>query len=156
MNLFTLTEDKCIEALPVSCEAVVKVLRVIDGDTIKIGFFCDGIAQKISVRCVGYNAPEMNSRDPVEKTYALESKLKLQQLCEGKLITLKTVTPDKYGGRVLADASCGDEVPSICDYMLQFPNLARIYTGHKKKEWKFEDPPNWQEQMLTKLFPRKK
>lgn len=177
MNLYTLKEEDCIDSLPIASGSVVKVLRVLDGDTIKIGFYRDGVGQKISVRCLGYDAPETHSTDAVEKAFALQSKEKLQTLIEGKLITLKTVTPDKYGGRVLADFSC-DGTPSACEYMLQFPNLARSYHGEKKPDWVFTNAStneskmamstqiitatnsptgiqSWPKKLLCKLFPGK-
>lgn len=138
-NLSELEEKDCIPSLPLQNGAVVKVLRVLDGDTICIGFYRDGIAQKISLRLLGYDAAEVHTKDLMEKKYGLYAKEKLEDICSEKLIMLKTVALDKYG-RVLADASVGD-IPSISDYMLQFKDCCKPYHGERKTSWHFDGPP---------------
>ncbi|MEK7597414.1 MAG: thermonuclease family protein [Patescibacteria group bacterium] len=74
----------------------VKVVRVIDGDTIEI----EG---KIKVRYVGINTPEIyhdtTGKKTGEQCFADESYLENKKLVEGKIITLvKDVSDkDKYG-----------------------------------------------------------
>ena len=138
-NLVNLREEECVPCLPLASSSVVKVLRVLDGDTICIGFYRDGIAQKISLRLLGYDAAEIHTKDPIEKEYGLYAKNKMEEICSGKLIMLRTVTLDKYG-RVLSDASVGS-IESICDYMLQFKDCCKPYHGEKKTSWHFDGPP---------------
>src|SRR3989338_7868321 len=69
-----------------ACLTQVKVIRVIDGDTIEI----EG---KIKVRYIGVNSPES------EQCFANESYLENKKLVEGKTITLvrDVSDKDKYG-----------------------------------------------------------
>jgi endonuclease YncB( thermonuclease family) len=136
-DLSTLQEQDCIHCIPVKDNQIVKALRVIDGDTIELGFIVDGIAQKMPLRMAMYDACEIHSTDPVERQHAEVAKSKLQEICEGKLIQLKTVKLDKYA-RLLCDASVGN-IQSISEYMLQFTDCCVPYTGGKKKPWLFSE-----------------
>lgn len=76
----------------------------------------------------------------MEKKHALYAKEKLEEICQDKLITLTKVKPDKYGGRIVSDASVGN-IPSVAKYMLQFDHCCKPYFGKKKEEWTFDGPP---------------
>jgi len=79
-----------------ACLTQVKVIRVIDGDTIEI----EG---KIKVRYIGINSPEISHDSTGKKTgeqcFAQEAFLENKKLVEGKIITLvKDISDkDKYG-----------------------------------------------------------
>ena len=87
-----------------ACLTQVKVIRVIDGDTIEI----EG---KIKVRYIGVNSPES------EQCFANESYLENKKLVEGKTITLvrDVSDKDKYG-RLLRYVYVGDLF--VNDYLI--------------------------------------
>ena len=61
----------------------VKILRVLDGDTVDVLFkFPFGIQVKKRVRLFGINAPETRTRDPEEKRKGFLAKNRLMQLLE--------------------------------------------------------------------------
>ena len=78
-----------LSCAPVAIESQVKVVRVIDGDTIEI-------AGGAHVRYIGMDTPETY---PKVEFYGPEAKSKNIELVEGKLVTLeKDVSEtDKYG-----------------------------------------------------------
>ena len=71
---------------------IIKVVRVIDGDTIEI-------EEKIKVRYIGINSPEIYHDSTGKKTgeqcFAQEAYLKNKELVEGKTITLVRDVSDK-------------------------------------------------------------
>ena len=91
-------------------EYKVKVVRVIDGDTVDVdidlGF---GIwLRKERVRIMGIDTPESRTRDKVEKKFGLASKAKLKQLLKDGAILKTQVSKkgeDMKGkfGRILGD-----------------------------------------------------
>ena len=97
----------------------VKVLKIVDGDTvdvdIELGFGI--VLTDERVRIVGIDTPESRTSNKVEKIFGLASKNRLKELLskEAVLITFD----DKNGedmkgkfGRVLGDFKCGDKTVS--------------------------------------------
>jgi micrococcal nuclease len=85
----------------------VKIVRVVDGDTVDVdidlGF---GIwIHKERVRIMGIDTPESRTRDAVEKLFGLAAKKRLEELL-GEYSILRTIKPgkndDKFG-RILGD-----------------------------------------------------
>jgi micrococcal nuclease len=85
----------------------VKIVRIIDGDTVDVdidlGF---GIwIHKERVRIMGIDTPESRTRDRVEKLFGLAAKKRLEELL-GEYSILRTIKPgkndDKFG-RILGD-----------------------------------------------------
>jgi len=78
----------------------VKVLRVVDGDTIDVlvdlGF---STHRKIRVRLYGINAPESRTRDLAEKKLGLAAKERLIEILDeqGNEVMLKSHGVGKYG-----------------------------------------------------------
>jgi micrococcal nuclease len=111
-----------------------KVIRVIDGDTIKamidLGF---DTWISITVRFDGFNAPESRTRDLVEKKKGLEAKERVIQILQenGNVFTLVSKGVGKYG-RCLADIY----VESLEDLTLQkyliSEGLGSEYHGGKR------------------------
>lgn len=100
-------------------EYKVKVLKIVDGDTvdvdIELGFGI--VLTDERVRIVGIDTPESRTSNKVEKIFGLASKNRLKELLskEAVLITFD----DKNGedmkgkfGRVLGDFKCGDKTVS--------------------------------------------
>ncbi len=89
LALFLVVAVLLLSCVPVATESQVKVVRVIDGDTIEI-------AGGAHVRYIGMDTPETY---PKVEFYGPEAKAKNIELVEGKLVTLeKDVSEtDKYG-----------------------------------------------------------
>ena len=97
-------------------EYKVKVVRVIDGDTVDVdidlGF---GVwLRKERVRIMGIDTPESRTRDKVEKKFGLASKAKLKELLKDGAILKTEVSKkgeDMKGkfGRILGDFILDDD-----------------------------------------------
>lgn len=111
------------------------VNRVIDGDTIEVSIdlgFC--MTWKTPLRLYGINAPETNSKDPVERAMAVLAKKWLTQQIDGKVVRLQSVKPkDKYG-RYLAEVwlTSGLQTRSVNDQMVKL-ELVKPWDGHGEK-----------------------
>ena len=79
-----------------------KICNVYDGDTFTIIYIQDGVLCKRRCRCMGYDAPELKTKNPEEKKKALEAKEFLQSKLPKKIFRLKVNGLDKYG-RFLVD-----------------------------------------------------
>jgi endonuclease YncB( thermonuclease family) len=133
----SLTEQQCQEFRPLAERRVVKVVRVLDGDTVMIGWIVNGIPYKSSVRLYGINAAEVHTKDLLEKQVGLEMKAELEKVVLNKLVTLYDVGKDKFG-RILSKIRVGDNIQDVSEYMLQFRGV-KAYFGDKKTAWDFTD-----------------
>ena len=95
-------------------EYEVKVLKVVDGDTvdvdINLGFGI--VLTDERVRIMGIDTPESRTSDKVEKVFGLAAKARLKELLDEEAILI--TTEDKHGedmkgkfGRVLGDFRVG-------------------------------------------------
>ena len=100
-------------------EYSVKVLKIVDGDTVDVdidlGFGI--VLTDERVRIVGIDTPESRTSDKVEKVFGLASKNRLKELLEKEAVLI--TFDDKNGedmkgkfGRVLGDFKCGDSTVS--------------------------------------------
>tara|TARA_R110002020_G_scaffold84246_1_gene208845 strand:- start:11 stop:382 length:372 start_codon:yes stop_codon:yes gene_type:complete len=84
-----------------------EVLRVVDGDTVDVrvdlGFH---VHYRVRVRMYGINAPESRTRNKEEKIRGLAAKERLEQMIEGKTVTLKSHGVGKFG-RCLGEITVG-------------------------------------------------
>jgi micrococcal nuclease len=114
----------------------VKVVRVIDGDTIDVdvdlGFSV--ILAKQRVRLHGIDTPESRTRDKEEKTRGLLSKAFLLALCPiGSTIHLHSHGKGKFG-RILGEIyEIGDDLVSINKKMCE-EAFAVPYFGQSKED----------------------
>ena len=84
------------------------VLKVIDGDTIKIAsVIFPNVVSVFNVRLKRIDAPELTSKKKWQKQAAHYIKDKLQDMLQDKMVELEDVTLDKYG-RVLAEVKFGE------------------------------------------------
>lgn len=87
-------------------EYPVKVLRVVDGDTVDVdidlGF---GVwMRKQRIRMLGIDTPESRTRDKEEKVYGLAAKAFLKEALKQGPVTLRTVKDGKGKfGRILGE-----------------------------------------------------
>lgn len=112
-----------------------QVNRVIDGDTIEVsvdlGF---SLAWTTPVRLFGINAPESNSKDPIERAGAKVARSYLVDILLGKTVKVQTVKPkDKYG-RYLAEVwrTDGLQTQSVNQKMVAM-GLVKAWDGHGEK-----------------------
>ena len=111
----------------------IKLLRVVDGDTIDaeidLGF---DVKIKKRIRFMGINAPESRTKDLEEKAKGLAAKDRVKQLLEGcKDIQLKSHGIGKFGrclGEIFLDIVDGQEKLTVVSL-----NELLIKEGHAKE-----------------------
>ena len=118
-------------------EYKVKVVRVIDGDTVDVdidlGF---GIwFRKERVRIMGIDTPESRTRDKVEKKFGLASKAKLKQLLKDGAILKTQVSKkgeDMKGkfGRILGDFIL-DDGRKVTEVLIDEGHAVAYFGGSK-------------------------
>jgi endonuclease YncB( thermonuclease family) len=112
------------------------VLRVIDGDTLRLKLdcpCCPKLLQVWGVRLLGIDAPELRDKRPDRAFLAREARGVLAELCPaGSAVALRGVKRDKYGGRMLARVECGGTDAAEA---LKGMGLAREYWGRGPKPW---------------------
>lgn len=119
-------------------EYKVKVLRVVDGDTVDVdidlGF---GVwIHNERVRIMGIDTPESRTRNEVEKLFGLAAKTRLEELL-GETAVLKTQI-DKSGedargkfGRVLGDFVVNDRM--VTDILIEEGHAVAYFGGSKEE-----------------------
>ena len=112
-----------------------EILRVIDGDTLEIKNECFPKELKLSVRVLGIDTPEKNSRAKCDKEAKLAekaSKFTKQFVGKNKTASFRNIKWDKYGGRLLADVEINGK--NLAGELVK-NNYARSYDGKKKGSW---------------------
>ena len=111
-----------------------EVLRVIDGDTFEARInLWPGLATTTRVRLRGIDAPELKARCNAERVKAEAAQDQLRSILDQGEVGISRVTLDKYGGRVLADASTqatADVAAALLD-----GGLVRRYGGGHRDGW---------------------
>lgn len=113
---------------------VAEVVKVIDGDTIKVNIahIHPLIGDGISVRLAGIDTPEIHSLDPSLRARAEKAKAFTEAaLQRGTHILLKDMRRGKYF-RIVADVLIDGE--NLADKLLS-EGLALPYTGGTKANW---------------------
>jgi endonuclease YncB( thermonuclease family) len=110
------------------------VLRVIDGDTFEARVHVwPGLDITTKIRLRGIDAPELKARCPAERTMAEAARDALADILAEGAVGISAVTPDKYGGRVVADAATRSVASVSAE--LQAKGLARGYRGGRRLGW---------------------
>lgn len=112
----------------------VKVVRVVDGDTVDVdidlGF---GMTyKKQRVRMMGIDTPESRTRDLEEKFYGKLSKAHLESILAEGEIQLQSHGKGKFG-RILGELFVGDSSYSVNQQMID-ENHAVPYLGQNKAD----------------------
>ena len=111
-----------------------EVLRVLDGDTFEARVrVWPGIEITTKVRLRGIDAPELRARCEEERLKAVAARDALQAILDQGYVGIGAVTLDKYGGRVVADASTR-ATPNVSAALLG-SGLARSYAGGRRDSW---------------------
>lgn len=112
-----------------------EIVRIIDGDTfeVKEKFFPEELG-RIKVRIAGIDTPEKypKAKCKYEHELAIKAHKYTEKELKNKVVLIKNVKVDKYGGRVVADVylTYGSFAESIIKM-----GLAREYDGRTKKSW---------------------
>jgi endonuclease YncB( thermonuclease family) len=111
-----------------------EVLRVIDGDTFEARVrVWPGIDITTKVRLRGIDAPELRSRCADELAKAVAARDALVAMVGEGTVAVANVTLDKYGGRVVADASTYGTA-DIAAALLRAGHV-REYNGGRRESW---------------------
>jgi micrococcal nuclease len=83
----------------------IAITEVVDGDTLRAEIHeLPYPLNKVSIRVLGIDTPEIHGKCQLEKEKAQEAKQFLsEKLKETKHVTLSSLHWDKYGGRILAE-----------------------------------------------------
>jgi endonuclease YncB( thermonuclease family) len=112
----------------------VEVLRVLDGDTFEARVHLwPGLDVTTRVRLRGIDAPELKARCGEERSKAEAARERLAAILDHGDVVIARVTLDKYGGRVVADAST--RVTSDVSQALLDAGLARRYVSGRRETW---------------------
>jgi endonuclease YncB( thermonuclease family) len=114
-----------------------KVVEVYDGDTCKINMYLHAnILAKFTVRMMGYDCPEIKTKNSTEKKFAIRSKTILSSLILDKIVKLECLKFDKYG-RILGRITTKDEQNNDVDVNAFMINnqLGYGYEGETKKNF---------------------
>lgn len=111
-----------------------EVLRVIDGDTFEARVHLwPGLDITTRVRLRGIDAPELKARCEGERARAEAARAALRAILDQGEVGVSRVTLDKYGGRVVADAST-QGTPDVSAALLN-AGIARRYGGGHREGW---------------------
>jgi endonuclease YncB( thermonuclease family) len=110
------------------------VVRVLDGDTFEARVrIWPGLEVTTKVRLRGIDAPELKAHCEAEQRKAEAAREALRVLLAQGEVAIARVTLDKYGGRVVADASTGSTT-DISQALLG-AGLVRSYGGGRRESW---------------------
>lgn len=109
------------------------VQEVIDGDTFHITFFIEKTPITMKLRLLGIDAPEMSSKNPLEKKAAENLTNYLRTKIQGKYFDCELYKWDKYGGRVVGHLYVRKS-QSISEILIT-KKLVKYYEGNKKEDW---------------------
>jgi endonuclease YncB( thermonuclease family) len=115
-----------------------KVIKVYDGDTITIAAklpYASSPVYKFSVRLSGIDCPEIKGSTEKEKELAKHARDALSERINGKMVSLRNVSTEKYG-RLLADVYIDGEC--LNTWMLVHKYAIKYDGGTKTKpcEWR--------------------
>jgi endonuclease YncB( thermonuclease family) len=113
---------------------LAEVLRVVDGDTFDARVHLwPGLDVTTRVRLRGIDAPELKARCSEERNRAEAARAALKSILDQGEVGIARVTLDKYGGRVVAEAST-QATPDVSSALLG-AGLVRRYAGGRRESW---------------------
>ena len=121
-----------VQARPLGPELEARVVRVVDGDTIKVRLLgkMPKLFRSQLVRLRHCDTPELRDKRPEMAAKAREAKaFTAERIRPGMRLTLRDAGRDKYGGRLVADVEAGGE--NLCEALME-AGLALPYEGGKK------------------------
>lgn len=128
------TRDPTEHVQMVRASHPVQVVRVLDGDTFEARVnVWPGIDITTKVRLRGIDAPEIRARCDHEQARARAARDALAAMLAEGAVGISRVTPDKYGGRVVADASTR-KTADVSAALLR-TGVVRNYGGGRRDSW---------------------
>jgi endonuclease YncB( thermonuclease family) len=113
---------------------LVEVVRTIDGDTFEARVHLwPGLEMTTRVRLRGIDAPELKASCPQELQMAEAAGSALRGLLDEGEVTIYNIGPDKYNGRVVADAATR-RTENVSAALLA-GGFARRYGGGRREGW---------------------
>ena len=92
-----------------------------------------GLAVTTRVRLRGIDAPELHAQCPQERSKAEAARTALGKILADGQIRVLHIGPDKYNGRIVADAATA-RTPDVSAALLR-SGLARPYDGGRRANW---------------------
>lgn len=142
-------DPDAVDDIPHENEIILgRVVNVYDGDTCKVVFLHRGkYPMKISIRIMGVDTPEISRASEEEKEAGKLVRDQVSSMILGKVVLIRMLEWDKYGGRVVGDVFLTDDMscPSLntfktLSYYLIGNNYAHVYDGRKAKQgWTSEE-----------------
>jgi endonuclease YncB( thermonuclease family) len=112
----------------------VEIVRTIDGDTFEARVHLwPGLEMTTRVRLRGIDAPELKASCPQELQMAEAAGSALRGLLDEGEVTIYNIGPDKYNGRVVADAATR-RTENVSAALLA-GGFARSYGGGRRGGW---------------------
>lgn len=113
---------------------VARVLKVIDGDTIKVSAEIWPMQTvTVLVRLNGIDTPEIHAHCMSERTAAAAARDNLTRLIGDEPVLLRGPVPDKYGNRVRA-VVINSQGADLAKAQIS-DGVARAYQGGKRNSW---------------------
>ncbi len=113
-------------------KTLLRVIKVIDGDTITGIYKFKDEFYKSNFRIIGVDTPEIHSKIKEEKRAAINAKKYLEELLLDNIVNVEFLDYDKYG-RILINIFINNITVSS---LLIAGGYAYEYTGGKKRERK--------------------
>jgi len=107
-----------------------KVVKIYDADTWHAAAIVDGKVQRFMIRMMGYDSPELRTKNPAEKKAALEAKDALVKRMDQKMVQIEIIPKKEKYGRLLAIVR--DEQGEVNKWMVDH-GYGKPYFGGKKE-----------------------
>lgn len=111
----------------------IKIIKVIDGDTVKAVFKFKDTYYKSNFRMTGIDTAEIHSKDENEKKRGFDAKEYVFNILNNKIAIAEFLDFDKYG-RILANIYL-DNNELLSDNLIN-GGYAQSYDGKTKSAWK--------------------
>lgn len=142
-------DPKTVDAVPFKSQKITAfVYNVYDGDTCSVMFPIGNTHQKLNIRVVGIDAPEVKIRGDVKNLDISKLEMragvfvrdKVKKLIENRECQVKFMKWDKYGGRVIGVVYLPSDTKyeTLTEYLLS-KRYAKPYFGSAKEEWTEEE-----------------
>ena len=144
--------EDCIFEVPHKNTIIsAKIVNVYDGDTCTCLFeLKNGVYFQTKIRLYGIDTPETHPKNIInEELLNLEKRAsehitqKVRKLIEGKVLKIRIIDYDKYGGRYIGDiflsnANSPRKSSLLTNYLIK-KGFGKKYYGTAKEEWSKEE-----------------
>lgn len=113
-------------------KTLIKIIRVIDGDSVVAIFKFNNQFYKYNFRINGIDTPEINSKNEYEKKKGIDTKIYVQNLLINKILFAEFLDFDKYG-RILLNLYLNSN-ENISEHLIN-GGYANKYDGRGKSSW---------------------